>query len=98
MLTSSILSLAPKHFTYQSDHVMSKVETQISDVKNGDAKKLALRCKTLEVQLRQSVSKKDHHEVTSKLEHQIDILERDLDRARSENQKTIAVTKQIAEL
>src|SRR5712664_948003 len=77
---------------------MSKVETQISDVKNGDAKKLALRCKTLEVQLRQSVSKKDHHEVTSKLEHQIDILERDLDRARAENQKTIAVNKQIAEL
>ena len=98
MLTSSILSLAPKHFTYQSDHVMSKVETQISDGKNGDAKKLALRCKTLEVQLRQSVSKKDHHEVTSKLEHQIDILERDLDRARSENQKTVAVTKQIGEL
>jgi hypothetical protein len=92
------MRLAPKHIIYQSDHVMSKVETQISDVKNGDAKKLALRCKTLEVQLRQSVSKKDHHEVTSKLEHQIDILERDLDRARSENQKTIAVTKQIAEL
>src|SRR5712692_7012039 len=98
MLTSCIMRLAPKHIIYQSDHVMSKVETQISDVKNGDAKKLALRCKTLEVQLRQSVSKKDHHEVTSKLEHQIDILERDLDRARSENQKTIAVTKQIAEL
>ena len=98
MLTSRIMRLAPKHIIYQSDHVMSKVETQISDLKNGDAKKLALRCKTLEVQLRQSVSKKDHHEITSKLEHQIDILERDLDRARSENQKTIAVTKQIAEL
>jgi hypothetical protein len=92
------MRLAPIYFIYQSDHVMSKVETQISDVKNGDAKKLALRCKTLEVQLRQSISKKDHHDVTSKLEHQIDILERDLDRARSENQKTIAVTKQIAEL
>jgi hypothetical protein len=92
------MRLAPKHIIYQSDHVMSKVETQISDLKNGDAKKLALRCKTLEVQLRQSVSKKDHHEITSKLEHQIDILERDLDRARSENQKTVAVTKQIAEV
>jgi len=97
-LTSRIMRLAPKHIIYQSDHVMSKVETQISDLKNGDAKKLALRCKTLEVQLRQSVSKKDHHEITSKLEHQIDILERDLDRARSENQKTVAVTKQIAEV
>jgi hypothetical protein len=92
------MRLAPKHIIYQSDHVMSKVETQISDLKNGDAKKLALRCKTLEVQLRQSISKKDHHDVTSKLEHQIDILERDLDRARSENQKTVAVTKQIAEV
>src|SRR5882762_6115701 len=92
------MRLAPIYFIYQSDHVMSKVETQISDVKNGDAKKLALRCKTLEVQLRQSISKKDHHDVTSKLEHQIDILERDLDRARSENQKTVAVTKQIAEV
>jgi hypothetical protein len=98
MLTSSNMRLSPKHIVYQSDHEMSKVETQTSDLKNGDAKKLALRCKTLEVQLRQSISKKDHHDVTSKLEHQIDILERDLDRARSENQKTVAVTKQIAEL
>ena len=70
---------------------MSKVETQVDD-----AKKLALRCKTLEVQLRQSVSKKEHHEITSKLEKQIDSLERDLDRARAENQKTIAINKQIA--
>jgi hypothetical protein len=70
---------------------MSKVESQVDD-----AKKLALRCKTLEVQLRQTVSKKEHHEVTSKLEKQIDYLERDLDRARAENQKTIAINKQIA--
>src|SRR5271169_474487 len=70
---------------------MSKVETQVDD-----AKKLALRCKTLELQLRQSVSKKEHHEITSKLEKQIDSLERDLDRARVETQKTIAINKQIA--
>jgi hypothetical protein len=70
---------------------MSKVEGQIDD-----AKKLALRCKTLELQLRQTISKKEHHEVTSKLEKQIDALERDLDRARAENQKTIALNKQIA--
>ena len=70
---------------------MSKVETQVDD-----AKKLALRCKTLEVQLRQTVSKKEHHEITSKLEKQIDSLERDLDRARVENQKTIAINKQVA--
>src|SRR5579859_7420997 len=72
---------------------MSRVESQIDD-----AKQLALRCKTLEMQLRQSVSKKEHHEVTSKLEKQIDSLERDLDRARSDNQKTIALNKQIAGL
>src|SRR5450759_1682555 len=70
---------------------MSKVEGQIDD-----AKKLALRCKTLELQLRHTISKKEHHEVTSKLEKQIDALERDLDRARAENQKTIALNKQIA--
>jgi hypothetical protein len=70
---------------------MSKVETQVDD-----PKKLALRCKTLELQLRQSVSKKEHHEITSKLEKQIDSLERDLDRARTDNQKTIAINKQIA--
>jgi tetrahydromethanopterin S-methyltransferase subunit G len=69
---------------------MSKVETQVDD-----PKKLALRCKTLEMQLRQSVSKKEHHEITSKLEKQVDSLERDLDRARAENQKTIAINKQI---
>src|SRR5579863_5518363 len=70
---------------------MSKVETQVED-----AKKLALRCKTLEMQLRQSVSKKEHHEITSKLEKQVDSLERDLERARAENQKTIAINKQIS--
>jgi hypothetical protein len=76
---------------YDTIREMSKVESQTDD-----AKKLALRCKTLELQLRQSVSKKDHHEVTTKLERQIDVLERDLDRARAENQKTIALNKQIA--
>jgi len=70
---------------------MSKVESQVDD-----AKKLALRCKTLELQLRQSVSKKEHHEITSKLEKQIDSLEKDLDRAKAENAKTIAINKQIA--
>jgi hypothetical protein len=69
---------------------MSKVETGISDVKT-----LALRCKALEMQLRQTVPKKDHLEVTSKLERQVASLEKDLDRARTENQKTVAINKQI---
>ena len=63
-----------------------------------DAKKLALKCKTLEMQLRQSVSKKEHHEITSKLEKQIDSLEKELDRAREEGQKSAAITKQISGL
>lgn len=80
---------------------MSKVETQNGDAKKtegatSESKKLALKCKTLEMQLRQSVPKKEHHEVTSKLEKQIDSLEKDLDRARDESQKTVALNKQIS--
>lgn len=78
---------------------MSKVESKVEnkvETSTSDAKKLALRCKTLEMQLRQSIPKKDHHEITSKLEKQIDELERDLDRAKEENRKTIALNKQIA--
>jgi uncharacterized coiled-coil DUF342 family protein len=73
---------------------MSKVEEAVTPT--ADARKLALRCKTLELQLRQSVSKKEHHEVTSKLERQIDDLEKELRRAKEENQKTLALNKQIS--
>ncbi|MDG7020487.1 MAG: hypothetical protein JRN23_00990, partial [Nitrososphaerota archaeon] len=68
---------------------MGKVETE------NDAKKLALRVKTLEMQLRQSVPKKEHHEVTSKLERQIDSLEKELERTREAGAKTAAINKQI---
>ena len=70
---------------------MSKVENEAND-----AKRLALKVKTLEMALRQSVPKKEHHDVVSGLEKKIDSLEGDLDRAREENQKTIAINKQIA--
>jgi hypothetical protein len=70
---------------------MSKVENEAND-----AKKLAMKVKTLEMQLRQSVPKKEHHEIVSKLEKQVDSLEEDLERARDESQKTIAINKQIA--
>jgi HPt (histidine-containing phosphotransfer) domain-containing protein len=73
----------------------TKAETKI-ETPSADAKKLALRCKTLESQLRQSVTKKEHHEITTKLEKQIDTLEKDLSRAREENERTIAINKQIA--
>ena len=74
---------------------MSKIEEP--ETPTADAKKLGLRCKTLELQLRQSVSKKEHHEVTSKLERQIDDLEKELRRAKEENQKTMALNKQISD-
>jgi hypothetical protein len=76
--------------------VEGKVEGQTNDAKTSDAKKLALRIKTLEMELRQSISKKEHHEITSKLEKQIDSLETELDRAREDNQKTIPLNKQIS--
>ncbi len=69
---------------------MSRVENQ-----NNDAKKLALRCKTLEVQLRQSIPKKEHHEVVYKLEREIDSLEKEISRAKADLQKTIALNKQL---
>jgi tetrahydromethanopterin S-methyltransferase subunit G len=70
---------------------MSKVESQ-----NSDAKKLALRCKTLEVQLRQSIPKKEHNEIVSKLERENSYLEKDLDRTKAELQKTTALNRQLS--
>ena len=69
---------------------MSKVETTTNDVKT-----LTLRCKALEMQLRQSVPKRDHNEAVSKLERQIAGLEKELDRSKADNQKTIATNKLI---
>ncbi len=69
---------------------MSKSETQ-----NNDFKKLALRCKTLEVQLRQSIPKKEHHEAVSKLEREVDSLEKELSRSKAELQKTNTLSKQL---
>ncbi len=70
---------------------MSKVEGNSNEVK-----KLALRCKTLEVQLRQSIPKKEHNEVVSKLERENSYLEKDLDRTKTELQKTTALNKQLS--
>lgn len=70
---------------------MSKVESN-----SNEAKKLALRCKTLEAQLRQSIPKKEHNEVVSKLERENSYLEKDLDRTKVELQKTTAINKQLS--
>lgn len=70
---------------------MSKVESN-----SNEAKKLALRCKTLEAQLRQSIPKKEHNEVVSKLERENSYLEKDLDRTKAELQKTTVLNKQLS--
>jgi DNA repair exonuclease SbcCD ATPase subunit len=49
----------------------------------------------LEAQLRQSVPKKEHHEITSKFETEIDDLEKELDRIKKDLQKTVALNKQL---
>ena len=72
---------------------LSKVESQ-----NNEAKKLALRCKTLEVQIRQSIPKKEHHEIVSKLEREVSALEKELERTKSELQKTSVLNKQLASI
>src|SRR2546428_8442895 len=69
---------------------MSKVESS-----GNELKKLGLRCKMLEAQLRQSVPKKEHHEITSKFETEIDDLEKELDRTKKDLQKTVALNKQL---
>lgn len=74
-----------------SDNV--KVESAANDVKA-----LATRCKALEAQLRQSVPKRDHNEIVSKLEREISSLEKDLGRSKAENQKTVATNKMITDV
>lgn len=66
-----------------------------SDVSIADYRKLALRYKTLEAQLRQTIPKKEHHETVTKLERQVDGLEKELDRAKADLQKYNSFGKQI---
>jgi hypothetical protein len=66
-----------------------------SEVSMSEYRKLALRYKTLEAQLRQTVPKREHHEVVTKLEKQVDGLEKELDRAKADLQKFNSFGKQI---
>ncbi len=66
-----------------------------SEVSISDYRKLALRYKTLEAQLRQTVPKKEHHETVTKLEKQIDTQEKELDRAKADLQKFNSFGKQL---
>ena len=84
---------------------MSKVENTVED-----AKKLAQRCKALEAQLRQTVTKKEHHQIVLEFEDKMTGLEKtiavqerkiadqekDLGRTRAELQKTTAINAQLA--
>ena len=66
-----------------------------SEISLSEYRKLALRYKTLEAQLRQTVPKREHHETVTKLERQVDGLEKELDRAKADLQKYSTFGKQI---
>ncbi len=86
---------------------MSKVENPVDD-----AKKLAQRCKALEAQLRQTITKKEHHEIVLEFEDRITGMEKtissqdrkiadqekELARDRAELQRDAGLGKQIADL
>lgn len=66
-----------------------------SEVSMSEYRKLALRYKTLEAQIRQTVPKKEHHDAVAKLEKQVDSLEKELDRTKADLQKFNSFGKQL---
>jgi len=66
-----------------------------SEVSIAEYRRLAMRYKTMEAQLRQTVPKREHHEAVTKLERQVDGLEKELDRAKADLQKYNSFGKQI---
>jgi uncharacterized coiled-coil protein SlyX len=86
---------------------VSKVDNTVDD-----AKKLAMRCKALEAQLRQSITKKEHHQIVLEFEEKMTDMERkiadqektivedrkELERTRSELQKANVLNKQFGEV
>jgi len=69
-----------------------------AEISVSEYKKLALRYKTLEAQLRQSVPKKEHHEAVTKLEKEVDGLEKELERTKADLQKYNAFSKQLGSI
>lgn len=77
-----------------------------------DAKKFAQRCKALEAQLRQTITKKEHHEIVLEFEDKMTDMEKtiagqekkigdqekELERTKTELQRSIALNKQIADV
>jgi hypothetical protein len=87
--------------------VMSKAEGT-----GDDAKKLAQRCKALEAQLRQTITKKEHHEIVLEFEDKMTAMEKtisnqgkklteqekEIAQTKTELQRSIALNKQIGEV
>ncbi len=69
---------------------MSRVEEITSEVR-----KLVLTCRSLEAQLQQSVPKKFHQEVVTKMQGNIDSLSDDLTRTKAELEKTTSIGQRI---
>ena len=91
----------------EADERVSKTEDSADD-----AKKLAQRCKALEAQLRQTITKKEHHEIVLEFEDKTTRMEKtiasqdrriaeqdkELMRTKAELQRTTALGKQFAEV
>jgi hypothetical protein len=61
-----------------------------------EAKKLTMRCKTLEAQLRQSITKKEHHEIVLEFEDKMTDMEKQIaaqEKKIAEQEKELARTK-----
>ncbi len=72
---------------------MSRAEEITSEVR-----KLVLTCRSLEAQLQQSIPKKVHAEVVSKMQANIDTLSADLARTAAELEKTTSIGQRITTL
>ncbi|HZW55568.1 MAG TPA: hypothetical protein VFF30_04700 [Nitrososphaerales archaeon] len=72
---------------------MSRAEEITSEVR-----KLVLTCRAMEAQLQQSIPKKTHQEIVSKMQETIDGINADLERTKSDLQNTISVGERVNSL
>ena len=69
---------------------MSRAEEITSEVR-----RLVLTCRAMEAQLQQSIPKKTHEEVVSKMQGTIDELDGEVGRIRTELQRTTGITETL---
>jgi tetrahydromethanopterin S-methyltransferase subunit G len=74
------------------------MDTSRSESASAETKKLVLRCKTLEAQLKQSISKKEHEEIVSGLESSVEKLNADLERTKTELARLSDLSERIKTL